>query len=373
MGLSASQIRYLSLTARQSDLEYQAQIINNARIALANKSSDANKAYTEGMSNKIIRVANGYEEGTGIKKWTELTFENSSKMGYQIMGGGGESLIPSPYIEYAAGQTLSEEDYDALPASAKEGFTKCEYDITSDIVLTSAIPDNIYQLLPPSLKQLCSTDFDETDGKYHKLLGGAITLSPRTSPISKELKEALLAYSDDIGGVANEEYFTPNAQATYKAYSHIRIPDPNYKGMDIQTLLVSGRGQIVSNEFFNFLCQHGYGTGRYQNIDDEGNRVETSYKDLVEKFQNQNTGEQTVIDWRSDVSNMFKEVLYTEDDAQALAEFEAATSEIHTEDQKLELQLKRLETEHKAIETEMESLKKVIDKNIENTYKTFGQ
>ena len=39
---------------------------------------------------------------------------------------------------------------------------------------------------------------------------------------------------------------------------------------------------------------------------------------------------------------------------------------------KLELQLKKLDTEQEAINTEMEAVKKVIDKNIENTFKSFA-
>ena len=291
MGLSASQVRYLALTARKSDIEYEAQVINNARIELANKSSDATKAYTERMNNKIIRIASGIEKDTGLKTWTELTFENAQEKGYQIIGGGGDSLIPSPYSEYLPGTNLSAEEYNSLSEIQK---SKC----------------------------------------------------------------------------------TLNENGTYTVNTLIRGGiNENYNGMDIQSLLVSARGQIVSEQFFDFLCAHGYGTGKYFSLDADGKPAgETSYKELVEEFQSNssNKGINTVVDWRSDVSNMFKETLYTEDDAQALAEYEAATAEIQSQDKQLELKLKGIETEHKAIETELEAVKKVVDKNIESSYKTFG-
>lgn len=47
------------------------------------------------------------------------------------------------------------------------------------------------------------------------------------------------------------------------------------------------------------------------------------------------------------------------------------TQEIHEKDQVLELQLRQLDTEQETIVTELESVKKVIDKNIENVFKTF--
>ena len=41
-------------------------------------------------------------------------------------------------------------------------------------------------------------------------------------------------------------------------------------------------------------------------------------------------------------------------------------------DKKLELQLKQLDTEQQAISTELDAVSKVIDKNIESSFKTFG-
>lgn len=45
---------------------------------------------------------------------------------------------------------------------------------------------------------------------------------------------------------------------------------------------------------------------------------------------------------------------------------------IQSQDQILEVRLKNIDTEHKALETEVESIKKVLDKNIETSFKTFA-
>ena len=55
----------------------------------------------------------------------------------------------------------------------------------------------------------------------------------------------------------------------------------------------------------------------------------------------------------------------------AMNEINNKTQEIHEKDQVLELQLRQLDTEQQTIVTELESVKKVIDKNIENVFKTF--
>lgn len=56
----------------------------------------------------------------------------------------------------------------------------------------------------------------------------------------------------------------------------------------------------------------------------------------------------------------------------ANAEYEAKVDKLQRIDKKFDTQIQQLSTEQKAIETEMDSVKKVIDKNIEETFKTFG-
>lgn len=43
----------------------------------------------------------------------------------------------------------------------------------------------------------------------------------------------------------------------------------------------------------------------------------------------------------------------------------------HTKDRVLETTLRNVDTQHNAVQTEIDAVKKVIDKNIELTYKTF--
>ena len=51
---------------------------------------------------------------------------------------------------------------------------------------------------------------------------------------------------------------------------------------------------------------------------------------------------------------------------------QAKVEKLERIDKKFDTQIQQLSTEQKAIETEMDSVKKVIDKNIEETFKTFG-
>ncbi len=48
------------------------------------------------------------------------------------------------------------------------------------------------------------------------------------------------------------------------------------------------------------------------------------------------------------------------------------TSQIQSQDKSLELKMKQLDTEHNAVQTEMEAVQKVLQKNIEGSFKTFA-
>ena len=54
MGMSASQARLLMLTARKSDLEYQAQQITQAKLALAQKEEEIAVKYNNAISNSSV-------------------------------------------------------------------------------------------------------------------------------------------------------------------------------------------------------------------------------------------------------------------------------------------------------------------------------
>lgn len=56
----------------------------------------------------------------------------------------------------------------------------------------------------------------------------------------------------------------------------------------------------------------------------------------------------------------------------AVTDVNLKIEDIHAQDRALELQLRNLDTQQKAISTELDSVKKVIDKNIESTFKTFA-
>ena len=62
----------------------------------------------------------------------------------------------------------------------------------------------------------------------------------------------------------------------------------------------------------------------------------------------------------------------TKDDAAADAEYRSKTAAIQIKEKRLQMDLQQVETQQKACDTEIDSVKKVMEKNIERTFKVFS-
>lgn len=76
------------------------------------------------------------------------------------------------------------------------------------------------------------------------------------------------------------------------------------------------------------------------------------------------------VSWASGDSTL-QEVTDSTQTAKAEAEYETTMANIQAKDKRFDLQLKQIDTEHTAVQTEVDSVKKVIDKNIERGFKIF--
>lgn len=92
------------------------------------------------------------------------------------------------------------------------------------------------------------------------------------------------------------------------------------------------------------------GNWAIQSYDEDGHLVDMSLDGSAQIYQGVDAGDYAI----------------------ANAEYEATVEKLERIDKKFDMEIQQLSTEQKAIETEMDSVKKVIDKNIEETFKTFG-
>ena len=104
-------------------------------------------------------------------------------------------------------------------------------------------------------------------------------------------------------------------------------------------------------------------TGRYQTLtvtDENGITHEFSLD--VQTVQDEEAYQQAMLDQEYEQAQYQKQV----------QDINAKTEALQQEDRTLELRLKQLDTEQNAIATEMDAVQKVIEDNVESTFKTFA-
>jgi len=127
MGLSASQARFLQLTARRSDTEYQAQQINFERLQLANKLAELSQGYQDKTTNRKLTYS--FNNGEGSQQ-IDLTYNNyknymnqqaegitTSQKKYFLVSSSGNKIIVSNREEMnkiiESNYTQQRVDYDS--------------------------------------------------------------------------------------------------------------------------------------------------------------------------------------------------------------------------------------------------------------------
>ena len=136
-------------------------------------------------------------------------------------------------------------------------------------------------------------------------------------------------YVRDDGKVITEEQYeqlTPEQQA---AYTH-------------------KQNAIISNDYNGPELLEAYNNGSIIIVDRNGQEVDL----------NSNVG--------------FVTTYYTDDDKQAEAEYNTKTASIQVKEKRLQNDLNQIETQQSACDTEIDSVKKILDKNIERTFKVFS-
>ena len=96
MGLSASQARLLSITARLTHNETRSQLITNSKLRLADKSSEASKEYMEALNSTKLVYAN--YDSTGTRHTEAFTFGSVTqysdiKNQYGFVDSAGRLLV----------------------------------------------------------------------------------------------------------------------------------------------------------------------------------------------------------------------------------------------------------------------------------------
>ena len=340
MGMAASQARFLGLTARMNNIEYEGQQINQQRTALSNKTA----SYYSDLLGMAVPTCPSVEEFTQ----TVYTF-NDGALTNQIT-----SLIAANDGTYKVSYIRSWTDDFAIVSAAPSIIT--EIDGTTGT-------NNTYKIGANTLYKLGSDVDDRTDDAYIN----SLSTDQKTKLLEEE--EAYLALLQDMHG-NTEDYYVRYVENTATGEHEAVF----YNSKDVENAIYSDE----TNNSQSFIAAYKLGsadrteeikgldgctleqdsTGRYINLTMEGKTYSLSTN--------------TVTDQKAydDAMNQYEydKAIYD----QSIDEINAKIEIIQAEDKNLELRLKQLDTEHNAVQNEKDAVSKVIEKSVESGFKTFG-
>ena len=344
MGMAASQARFLGLTARKTNTEYEGQQVNQQRTMLANKS------------------ANYYNDLLGMTVPTPPSVEDFTKTVYTFTDGALEnsvnSLIAQANGEYLASYTRTWTNDHAIVKSS------------SSIVTRSGAPGSyVYSIGARPLRELGvmpSAAFIADD--------------PYLSTLTPAQLSDLIAEEVQHRQMLQDKYgIDPtNAMVVYRKDTTTDTWVPTFYDKNVlENAIYSDTGSSQS-----FIQAYTVGpalerdevrnarallekdsTGRYINI-----TLFDTYDDgITYALTTNTTTDQAAYE---DAMNQYeyKKAQYDK----SVQNINSKIEIIQAEDRSLELRLKQLDTERNAIQTEMEAVSKVIEKNTQDTFKTFS-
>lgn len=349
MGMAASQARFLGLTARKNNVEFEGQQVNQQRTTLSNQS------------------ANYYNDLLGMSVPVPPSVDDYTKTVYTFEDGALTNQITVMMAQTDGNYTVSylrtwNDDFSIVSAT------------TSIVNANSA--KNEFKIGSSTLRKLGDTDNAQKD-EYLK------TLSEDQLKNLKAEEDAYLALlKKEFGeGEWYVRYVQNSTTGEYSPYFYRKddLEKANYdaNGNSLSNINCYTIGSKTKTEEVKALknCKiEKDSSGRYINIsipqynagnvatDANGNEIRVTYALTTSTVTDQSAYD--------DAMNQYEYEKYEYD--QAIQDINSKIEIVQSEDKNLELRLKQLDTEQKAISTELDAVSQVIQKNTESSFKTFG-
>lgn len=380
MGMAASQARLLSITARMHDVEYKAQSIQNAKIQLATQSDQVYNDYLDALNASTLTITD-MNKNTITANFNNLCGKNAIETGnqYALRDSHNRLIVPDD-IESAYHEFINDGGDDPYLFAMwmmdtgignvndlQEDFAKIENKVAADTTNLSGKENELSQILQKAstaagtelgsveeLENYLNTEFQPSDSKYDTL-----------KKYLDQYKATELSYRYNLYQQNAEEIFTQAGgeeldfnQDNFNYYANIFkqiqaagdcVSIADYNGAD---------GDAANNsEWLKNMIECGKIT-----VD----IVKPNNKTGEVSFSGTSPSSDTYLGYAT-TSTIDKTAL-----AKAEAEYEHKTKEIDQKDKKFDLDLSKLDTERTALKTEYESVKKVINDNIERTFGIFS-
>ena len=348
MGLAASQARFLGLTARKSNVEYQVQQINQQRVALSNEVMGLYSKYndlevptppvvTDYM--KTIYTVDSTLENYKIDNFTKIA--SGEYAGFYDVSLSWNEEIAKAYTYTAKDSVVTavkDENNNYSYLNFQLGLDSYTYDV-NDI-------DN------STVSKIVITENDEagTASKYQGLqtIMAAQGLTSGTFYMFMKNGTAYYTSEDDLLSTAWDE--KENSAVYYGNYTF------DYQGAQTKTNNASAIAALTQES-----------SGRLSTIqimqsDDLPELVGQTYSISTSTVEDSALYDEAMNNYE------YEKMLYERE----VEKLNQETKKIQEEDRALELQINQLDTEQNALNTEMDSVKKVIEDTMEKVFKTFS-
>ena len=368
MGMSASQARFLSLTARKTNTEYEGQQINQQRTALSNESSNyysqlaSMTVPTPPSSADYTKITYTFVNGTEKNTITSLiATELTATSGvYKInytQEIPGDSMVVSGTSQVtatldASGQPTGEYNIGADKLVEAYATDQTDAEAIKTHLIDSGIPKSVVNAMTPN--ELIEKA--KLEAQYHSMMVEKYGDSSQatTSQFRVIYRQAAdnqsyepVFFSDDE--LANSDYNQKTGMSlgglkTYVFGQETEIREIKNKEAKVEQ---DSSGRYIS--IFIYDKDAADGAGRKYDLTTTTVSDEAGYNDAMNQYY-------------------FDKAVYD----QKVQEINAKIEIIQVQDKNLELKLKQLDTEENAIQTELDAVKKVISKNVESSFKTFN-
>ena len=382
MGMAASQARFLGLTARKTNVEFEGQQINQQRTTLSNQS------------------ANYYNDLLGMSVPVPPSVDDYTKTVYTFEDGALTNQITAMIAQNDGTYTVSylrqwTDDFSVVGAStsivnADENRSVFKVGATTLRNMSDAITYDV---------DGTTAYYNSKDKKYYAnpdFTGTALDTEGKTIAINSDDEYLKTLSADQVAQLQKEEdEYIELLNQKYGASDYLvrYVKDTTtgeynpyfYKLTDLQNANYDDNGNSQSNincytigsETKTEEVKAAQGckiekdsSGRYINItipqyDNDGNPIEDT--GVTYSLTTSTATDQAAYE---DAMNQYEFEKYEYD--QAIQEINSKIEIVQAQDKNLELRLKQLDTEQDAISTEMDAVQKVIEKNTESTFKTFG-
>ena len=394
MGMSATQARYLSLVAQQSNLEYQGQQINQERAVLSQQVSDLYNSLLA-MSVPTPPSTQDYTtiEYAGTDGATTFTLGNIKPSGenycVEIRTNSTGNALQSNYgssVVSRAGEDMKGAyvtGTESINAADLDAYYVVEGDKVTPLSSSGYAVDNgdgTYSLKSADITLFKKGEYGET---LRNPNAGAFVVAGKVVYEFNDAKSKPQfekfdwpkyeeAIRNTFGSKVKPEDFYVFAVASETGVESLQFALINdVKSTDgfTETLSFTANGAFTKSEEVDQCKLQFDAQGRITAISipayDSKTGEVISYRDI-------NLVATTVTDELAydEAMAQYEYAQYEYDRQQQ--EINARTKVIQQQDRNLELKLQRLDTQRTQITTEIEALEKVMNDNIEASYKTFS-